>query len=271
MKKILAVLGMLLMTPLALISPASAGDVHPQTMVTTDVTDIWYVATESGWGMQANQSGGFVFITLFVYDAGGQPRWFTANLTQTAGTSFSGPMYQTTGPYYGGPFNPALVTQTQVGTFTLTLDTVLTGHITYNVGPVNVAKNIQRQPLLLEPISGTYTGAGNVTASSCANPANNGYASAGYTVIFNQVGNAINGSFQFAGAGVCSFTGSYSELGRMGNVNATYVCPNGEAGTMNFIELTNRIGMISGRLSGASSNIGCSYTGRFTVLNPSTP
>jgi hypothetical protein len=272
MNKILAVLAMLFLALLAPIGPASAaGDVHPQTMTSTDVTDIWYVATESGWGLQANQSANFVFITLFVYDVAGQPRWFTANLTQTAGTTFTGPLYQTTGPYYGGVFNPALVTQVAVGSFTFVLDTTVTAHIAYNVGPVAVAKNIQRQPLLLEPISGTYTGTGNITAAGCSNPANNGYLSAGYTVVFNQVGNAINGSFQFAGAGVCSFTGTYNELGRMGSVDTSYVCPNGEAGAISFFELTNRIGIISGRISGASSNIGCSYSGRFTVLNPTTP
>lgn len=270
MKKILAALAMLCVAPIGLL-PASAEQVHPQTMVTTDVTDIYFVASEPGWGMQANQSGNFVFITLFVYDAGGQPRWFTANLTQTSGLSFSGPIYQNTGPYYGGPFNPALVTQTQVGTFTFTLDTILTGHITYNVGPVNVAKSIQRQPLLLEPITGTYTGSGNITATSCTTPGNNGFLNAGFTIVVNQVGSAVNGTFQFAGGGACSYSGTYSELGRMSTISSNFFCPNGDTGTMNFIEVTNRIGILSGRLSGASTVTACNYSGRWAGVNPNVP
>ena len=85
------------------------------------------------------------------------------------------------------------------------------------------------------------------------------------------MGAAINGSFQLAAAGQCAFTGTYTEFGRMGTYATNYTCPNGETGAMNFVEVTNRIGIISGRLSGQSATLGCVYSGRFAVVNPLVP
>ena len=70
---------------------------------------------------------------------------------------------------------------------------------------------------------------------------------------------------------VCVYSGAYSQAGRMGDFRGTYSCSTGEVGNMAFFEMTNRVGMLSGRLEGPSTNIGCHYTGRFTGLDPSKP
>jgi hypothetical protein len=57
----------------------------------------------------------------------------------------------------------------------------------------------------------------------------------------------------------------------MGTIATTYTCADGEMGSMRLIEVTNRIGMISGRLSGQSTSLGCVYSGRFSVLDPLVP
>src|SRR5450755_3346126 len=115
----------------------------------------------------------------------------------------------------------------------------------------------------------------NLTAAGCINPVNNGQANGGaLALVLNQSGNSIAGSFQIftpTSGPVCSIVGTYTEAGRMGTINATYSCSTGEVGNMNLIELTNRIGMISGRISGQSTNIGCAYSGRFSVINPLVP
>jgi hypothetical protein len=69
----------------------------------------------------------------------------------------------------------------------------------------------------------------------------------------------------------CTYGGTYSQLGKFGTFNGPYSCSSGEVGTMRFFEMTNRVGMVSGRLRGSSSNIGCQYTGRFTGLDPNVP
>ncbi|MEP6941842.1 MAG: hypothetical protein ABI981_02835 [Betaproteobacteria bacterium] len=272
MKKILCTLAALVVIPLMLPAQASAEHITPQTMVTTDATDLWWNPNESGWGLQVNQSGNLLFVTIFIYRGDGSPLWVTAQLTSVGNSSFTGNVFLSSGPYFGAPvFNPALVTTVPVGTMTFTFTSIVTATITYSISGVVVTKNIQRQPLLLEPVSGTYTGSANITASSCTNPANNTAGNFGYTLALNQVGAAINGSFQLAGAGQCAFSGTYTEFGRMGTYATNYVCPNGETGLMNFIEVTNRIGIISGRLSGQSTTLGCAYSGRFAVVNPLVP
>src|SRR4051812_7004477 len=84
---------------------------------TPDYTDLWYIPTESGWGANVVQQGNTMFVTLFVYGSNNQPTWFVASaVTQTGGSTsgtFSGPLYQTTGPYFAnGGFNSASVTVT---------------------------------------------------------------------------------------------------------------------------------------------------------------
>src|SRR5688572_19807496 len=39
----------------------------------TDYADLWWVPTESGWGMQTAQQGNLLFITLYVYDTNRYP------------------------------------------------------------------------------------------------------------------------------------------------------------------------------------------------------
>jgi len=157
---------------------------------------------------------------------------------------------------------------------TFVLDTVSTAHISYSIGGVVVNKNIERQPLTLEPIGGGYYGALNLTASSCANAGDNVQSTGAIALTLNQSGNSISGSFQLFGTSagaVCTIVGTYTEAGRMGTIATTYTCADGEMGSMRLIEVTNRIGMISGRLSGQSTSLGCVYSGRFSVLNPLVP
>ena len=275
MKRTILICCAVILTVVTSYQRAVAGEVHPKTFVTTDVTDIWWNPNESGWGLQANQSGNVVFVTIFVYGSDSTPRWVVAQLTYISGVTFTGPVYLVSGPYYGLPsFNPAQVSGSQVGTMTFVLDTVSSAHISYSINGVVVNKNIERQPLTLEPIGGSYGGALNLTASSCANAADNVQAAAGIALVLNQSGNSISGSFQLVGTSVgavCNIVGTYAEAGRMGTITTTYACADGEIGNMKLIEVTNRIGMISGRLSGQSTNRGCVYSGRFSVINPLVP
>src|SRR5690349_25170846 len=86
-------------------------------VLSQDVSDLWWDSTQSGWGLGLFQSGTFVFATLFVYNSSNQAAWFTANLTSQGNGLYTGPLYQTTGPYYASTtFDPTQVTRSQVGT-----------------------------------------------------------------------------------------------------------------------------------------------------------
>src|SRR5690348_8358425 len=108
---------------LAAIATVAASAVHANT-VTTDFTDLWWIPSESGWGANVIQQQDILFATLFVYGSNNQPIWYVASAAQYQGQvngqfTFTGPLYQTTGPYFGaGGFNPNNVANRQVGSFT---------------------------------------------------------------------------------------------------------------------------------------------------------
>src|SRR5208282_3005985 len=154
---------------------------------TIDVSDIWWNPNESGWGMQLVQSNGFVFATLFVYDTGNQPVWYTGDLNNTGGLNWSGSLNATTGPYFGTvPFNPSLVTLSQVGTMTIALTTPEQGTLTYTVNSVSVTKSIIRQTLQAVDPSGTYSGIDNQVQACGALPGSGTYNNIAQTATFSE-------------------------------------------------------------------------------------
>ncbi len=185
---------------------------------------------------------------------------------------FTGPVYVTTGPYYGAnTFDPAAVTIRQAGTMTFTSLSVNTGRLQYSVDGVAVDKQVQRQSLAVDNYNGSYILALNLTTASCSNAAANGTASGALTATVSQTSSTMTMNWQYTPTYSCSYTGSYVQIGKFRLFSGPYACTSGETGTMTFFELTNRIGMLSGRLTGSSSNAGCNYTGRFTGLDPSVP
>jgi hypothetical protein len=257
--------------PLAGLLTEKADRAVPKTSVSTDVSDVWWNPNESGWGMQLVQSDATVFATIFVYGTDNRPTWFTAQLAYDGTTTFTGPLYATTGPGYAGPFNSSRVSVRQAGTMSFHLLSVSTATLSYTVDGVPISKNVQRQSLALENFIGDYVTAVNLTQTGCFSAAENGTYNGAMElfIVHNATGMAMTWSFDSGWS--CSFGGSYSQAGHLGIFDGTYSCNNGEAGAMRFFEMTNRRGMVSGRLTGKSSNAGCSYAGRFTGLNPYIP
>ena len=140
---------------------AVAGAVAPvaKTNVTTDVTDLWWPDAEPGWGIQLVQNRAVVFATLYVYGPTGSPTFYVATLENPPGGTtgvWTGTLYATTGPWFGGAFNPAAVIETAVGTMTFALTGIGIGTLEYTVGATSVSKTVNRQPLRFEDNAGTY-------------------------------------------------------------------------------------------------------------------
>ena len=117
-----------LLLALAAVRPAAA----------VDWTDLWWYSAESGWGVNFIQADNFVFATFFVYGTDQQPTWYTGQMTVDANGVWSGPLYRTTGPYYGGVWDATQRTTTQVGTVTFTPNRSFSGTLSYNVNNVIV-------------------------------------------------------------------------------------------------------------------------------------
>jgi hypothetical protein len=113
-----------------------------------DYTDHWWNPQESGWGMSIHQHpSDRVFAIWFVYSQSGQPVWYTLQPgAWTSPTVYTGPVFKTTGPYFGGPFDPAQVGIAQVGTATLSFSDSNTGTFSYMVEGISGSKPITRLP-----------------------------------------------------------------------------------------------------------------------------
>jgi len=113
-----------------------------------DYSDLWWNPAESGWGMSLTQHASTnVFAAWFVYGSDGKPVWYIVPTgTWSNSMSYSGTVYKTTGPYYGGVFDPSLVTVTPVGSATLSFTAYDRGVFSYTIDGVTGSKTIERQP-----------------------------------------------------------------------------------------------------------------------------
>ena len=115
-----------------------------------DYSGMWWNPRESGWGLSIHQGyTNLVFATWFVYGATGQPEWFTIQGGRwTDSTTWSGPVYRTTGPFYGAAaYDPALVNVATVGEAAIEFSGVPadgTARFTYTVSGVTASKTITR-------------------------------------------------------------------------------------------------------------------------------
>jgi len=118
------------------------------------VADLWWNPRESGWGFAVSQQGAKVFAAWFIYDANGEPTWLvmpTAELRAAVGAlltgqyAFGGNLYTTHGPPSTGPFDPAKVVPTVVGTGFVSFSNGA-GALQYTVSGQSGQRDISRQP-----------------------------------------------------------------------------------------------------------------------------
>ncbi len=113
-----------------------------------DYSDLWYNASESGWGLNLVQHApsNNVFGVIYTYEAPNRPVWYVIpGGTWTTPNIFTGSIYHVT----GSPANVAsfkLGDVTQVGSATLAFTDANNASFTYSVNGAQVTKSIQRQP-----------------------------------------------------------------------------------------------------------------------------
>lgn len=243
----------------ALSLPATAG-----TSYSINRTDLWFNPAESGWGINLIQQYETIFATLFVYGADNSARWYVASDLRGNPNSFTGTLYQTTGPAFSVAWN-GNVTVTPVGTMTLTFATHSTGTLTYVVNGISVTKQIQRQNIRANNFSGNYIGGMTAQASGCVNPADNGFALiTGLLSVTHGTGNPTMRVDFRNNAGVsatCTFTGAYTPQGSLGTIAGTFTCSLGSSGTFTMSEVDGSKNGLSSVFSGRDQF--CTYNGYF--------
>jgi len=203
-------------------SPASAA---------ADLTDLWWNPSEPGWGINFVQADSFIFATFFVYGPDNKPVWYTAQMTRDNNGTWKGPMYLSSGSYYGAPYNGTLNNVDQTGNATFAPASESSGLLTYNINNVNVTKLIQRQTLLSIDFSGTYMGALVTDVYNCTDGSpvrtQRRFIDVGATQV---AGGSDRIDFSFSTGGACSFSGVATQSGRLFRMeNATYTCGTGPA------------------------------------------
>jgi hypothetical protein len=172
---------------------------------------IWWNKSESGWGINFSQQAEVIFASMFVYRATGQPVWYVATMRSTAAVpgTFSGDLYETTGPYFGAAsFNPGNVTARRAGTMGFTSSSGINGTLSYNVDGVVVTKVIEPQPLATIALASTYA-VTLIGAPQNNCPMSQNLAGASRVLLSGN-------SFQLqnaAGQAICSATGAYTQAG----------------------------------------------------------
>jgi hypothetical protein len=118
----------------------------------SDVSDLWWNPGESGWGVVLSQQYGSLFAAWYVYDASGHPQWlvlpessFKFDAANGNAPTYTGEVYVTSGPPSTGPFDPATVTATPVGTASFAFTDRDNATLSYNVFGQTATRPITRQ------------------------------------------------------------------------------------------------------------------------------
>jgi hypothetical protein len=231
------------------------------TTLTPNFSDLWWNPNESGWGLNISQQADVLFLTLFVYGPNNQAVWYSATLglvTPQVGSEyvFTGDLYQTTGQFFGVPFNPSSVVLRKVGTVRFDSTTSATATLLYTIDGTSVSKQIERQTLRANSILGNYLGGTSDVTFNCTNPARNGLR----TEDPGPINIVLSGSQVIITAPTCAFRGTYSQQGQTGRIEGgTYACSNNATGIITFSDIYVEQSGIIGKYSGRDS--ACNFEG----------
>jgi hypothetical protein len=246
--------------------------------------DVFFDVAEPGWGVFVKQSNTFQFLAFFIYGPDGQPTWYTAQLTDVGdgtGLNYSGPLYATTGTYFGSPWQGDVATQVGTASFqgSAIPEDYFHATLTYTVSGVTVTKSIQRQTLTAFAMSGTYSGSITGSVASCPVGANNGFVNGRFNLTLAQVGdtsatltfNFVDPNTNYNGM-VCTLSGSLAHYGGLYAIpSAQYSCsaPGFSPGAIvsASVDLLSQSGQgVEGKWTAATST-GCSQTIRFSAVS----
>ena len=110
--------------------------------------DLWWVPSESGWGVSISQQYRSLFVVWYAY-RGGVPTWYVMPAgSWTSSNTFAGTLYRTSHPggFLGSGFDPNAVGTTPVGNLSLRFSGTTSATMSYSVDGVSGSKTISRQP-----------------------------------------------------------------------------------------------------------------------------
>lgn len=231
----------------------------------TDYTDLWFNPAESGWGVTFTQNEDLIYMTFYVYGAARQPVWYFAVTNRDTSGNFAGPVYTTTGPFFGGSFDPSTVSGRTAGFATFHPTSAFQGTITYTSDGAGHSSYIERQSLKNILVGGSYQTVYTGSQSGCFNQADNRSISEVSQIVASQTFRPDTIRLDFFRNGVlsCSMAGPYAQSGKLIRLeDAAYTCATGLNIRVNLSEvLVTPIG-IEGTWTASTGN-GCTEGARF--------
>jgi len=218
----------------------------------SDVTDHWWAPLESGWGVSVTQQDDTAFIVFFVHGKNGEPTWFHGTGTRgghdmEGNPFFSGPLYRTSGPWHGGPFDSSQAQAVQVGTVIFEANAINRAVVEYTVDGVKTTKVVQRLTFRNRDWSGVYRGVVRANYRACAPEFVPAFIYDDGLVDVEHRGSAFTMWLDGKQA-ACMFTGTYTQHGRVGEVQGNYTCADGPSGTFKLKDLETTRNTFGGRL-----------------------
>jgi hypothetical protein len=197
---------------------------------------LWWVQGEGGSGMTATHEEPYIFLTFYLYRSDRSSYWLTATVVRqpdvNGSLNYTGDLYETSGPPFGGPFDPTTVTHRKVGPISMLARDGYTVTLTYTIDGVFISKAYTRFTVNQLDFSGTYAGWIIYATTNCSSPALNGraFAQDGVTTVTQSTGSltiVVNGANT-----TCTLSGDYSQRGPAGNSSGNFTCTDGNSGPM---------------------------------------
>ena len=231
------------------------------TPVGVNYTDLWANEQEPGWGLSIDQQNDVLFGTLFIYGKGSQASWYSVtfafnSIGPNGVVSYTGPLYETTGPALGQPYDPSLLRYRQVGSATIEFGDAAHAILTYTIDGAGASRSISRLTFAPNSILGTYIGSTQDVTFDCKPASRNGLVTTDpgqFSITQDQDGFVM----RFP---TCTVTnGVYKQYGQIGTVDGIYTCLGGVAGEIKFSALQSEQGGIVGTYTGRDNS--CSFRG----------
>lgn len=114
---------------------------------------LWFNPSESGWGINFAHEGDIIFASWFTYDLTGKGTWLVMTANKTGPNTYSGSLFQGTGPAFDAvPFPPlgspgGATVSGLGGTGTLMFTDANNASFSYTVNGITQTKAITRQSL----------------------------------------------------------------------------------------------------------------------------
>jgi hypothetical protein len=112
------------------------------------VSGLWYDPQEPGWGVNLEQQGNVIFVTMFMYDQSGNPAWYVASNCVVSGDRCNGDLYRVTG---GQRLSTSGVSVGRVGSFQVTFTDVNSALMAVTIDNWGATRQIRRQVFASAP------------------------------------------------------------------------------------------------------------------------